>query len=1772
MPRASMQTVLRLASCLACLACLACRGAAVAQEIDPLELELLSAYETLTWWDNVEGEPSWAGPELRFSFRLGCHLARLGPGEAATVKLEPYAALRVHARDGRLRASDLEASISGGSGLFRHLPWREADGGKSLLLEPGLPAEAVARLVRPPRFSDPIEIAVYTSRSASPGPLLPYRRVLDVPRPRVSLRREEEATGRTYWSLDPGARVRLELRGARRLAIETFLRYPAGEERLTQRYMLLFEAGARQRALEFLTSAEMRRRLRADGRPELLGRPRRAHLELEPRSEAWISSSAPLYFRVMALEERPFLLPGFHSRALAGLLERQSTPVFLADREHCPALPWTAAAELESWARAVSGDNRLRDGSLAGGAELARLAASRPDLQLARRIADELRLAHSMYQDLLPAMLRPGARQIRACFLAEQMASEIPGELLVKEEQVSDLLRRLPQALFVPLGEGLGEANSYRLPETWRDSELRVAVVAAGSEADELFIETAGKLERFDLLPAAGAAGGLALGEAGLALLRWQYGEADAGTLGAPFAALRSPAPLFRAAVAELSIPAGAGEVRAWRRGRRQGEVLVALQLRVHKPYLLGETEYLGASSSVEAGGGLWRRFIDAVQAGSGAPRPERWDEAALWNHWLPLVRLIEQAEAELRERVAPCERRQPAVLSQDAAARLLEEARSLEGEGRWDAALEAWSELLRAGGKRRFTAAQLGRAEALSRLGEHVLAEHLLAAMLIHAPEREARQAALERLEARYRAEKETYKLVRLHAAAFRREPSHERCGTLAGVLLEEGERELALMAALAPPPERRPAAVLLRAASSLGWWRSFEAALALLERQEDMAFWMAQRSFAFGRRSEAARLLEIAGPRGRDQAESLRVALSIHAGLRDGDAAVRLDAIRAWEEWWSRQPGPFTWREEPSLIASHAGGELVYSSSRNRFLEYFAAAAGRPLRLELRGPAALRLEARAVIDIAEGASPEGWLELEVDGSIRRHPIARSPASPSLSLAGETGKALGRRVSVEMRLAPGRHTIKLSAGELRIAVRAFLGRPECSIRVLPEPSPQGVELALSGRLFAPRDPLYAPPAGDGVRLAIVPYVPGEHSPPPLRVTVPRALPAAAELPRSPAVLEEYRRPVPGGAPSASSRLDETIAELERLAWEAERDPEASFSLRLRGEALAETALEAPEIHFLRRRLARGLSWEPLGEIQGGAGVRTIDVAPPAPESPELRARCALMQPLEPGEHLIGGESRLVVALSGLFPRVVRVRFTLAEIEHLPPAPLAVLCRANDGPVERLELSAASPEASVRFALDPGDHALEVWIANPALQQYVRVKLLDSVFPDGEESGTSRESVIERRLRRLYHAATADRPLVLRVKGPERLRIDELRDGRTSSSYRLVGEGWERIELRPAQGRREALFRIFRRVPAPAGEAAEPRELDLSLAPLPPAETAGIVLPAGSEPAGNRFGPGGDEDATWSLSLGAERRRALDEDSRGRRAADEFLELRATRRSFEEALPAYLRADIFTRVRADGGPTAGASGRFTYLPPEWWQLALEAEGDLYLQWPLEATFSLGGTPDWSAALRGRISQPRRLSEKLYHVPALSVFGRLLSLDGDEARRRPGLDQDVFTRYKGDHQSGLVISEAVVFRPWLDGRALAAVSLTTNEDFNPFRPDNAGFRLGWTQRAGGLEAGLEYAARLFLADAHRRQSFVRHSLALRAAQDFWLRRRQRIEVGGELRYDLTNEDSSLRFFLAWHFSGGRAYRDFRPGELEFRDLRLQRLLQREEGAP
>jgi hypothetical protein len=642
---------------------------------------------------------------------------------------------------------------------------------------------------------------------------------------------------------------------------------------------------------------------------------------------------------------------------------------------------------------------------------------------------------------------------------------------------------------------------------------------------------------------------------------------------------------------------------------------------------------------------------------------------------------------------------------------------------------------------------------------------------------------------------------------------------------------------------------------------------------------------------------------------------------------------------------------------------------------------------------------------------------------------------------------------------------------------------------------------------------------------------------------------------------------------------EKVMKQMTLLLWIAEQSPELAQQVVIAGAVLIHKHPNMPKLRPLWAALKAHHHWQNVQTIESSAGLRFITIKGWQPESPSQRIRKTLLNSVSEHEQIITGHRQLGLSMFNLTETTLEVHLQMDDVAYFRPIPMEVAYWLDEQPHQQLRLTPTQPTQKVYLTVPEGDHIFYVAIKKPVANQFLRVQIkeiknsLPTFLDDKKEikkvgGSKSTATFLDKAMtnipliteyERTYHITTPEEPLVVNVQGPNWLRIDEWQqDGMIYSRFRKVGEGWHTLTLPPPKGQASALLRLHEMVPV-IEQQPEVQIRYFSVDPdfMPEPLVHIYKLPSLSRlDVKDTFTLGKPEKGTWSFTGLVQRRRNVEEDGS---EFQDFLELRATHRYFDEMKKRHYRTEWLARVfNEDSDITLGARKRVRSRLEEH-DITLQLAGSAYLQklW--------GNGIEWHGSLKGTALQRRTLGEKTFHVPSVSLFGRLLSRysepeDDYEAR----LDNDVFSEYKADHRFGITLADKITHRPWLDTLWTGRAALRSNENF--FDPDYVSLRGVWKQMLGEGQVDLGYRFVHYWADKDREESSNRHFLSLNLNWNIWRNNQTRWELGAKLQQDLDNQDLLGMLYITWHGSKGRAYRDFMPGEIDFLNLRKRRIPQ------
>jgi hypothetical protein len=1352
--------------------------------------------------------------------------------------------------------------------------------------------------------------------------------------------------------------------------------------------------------------------------------------------------------------------------------------------------PDRAVEQEEQSAIAAAESNQWRDVARQAGERLLAQARQRPGVRSVSTAADELLGQFTQFQDLVPAS--GSASRIQPFVLKQPQ----PPDRVARQQLVANVtdLRAdvLPAARWHPVG---AQALRFEAPPVPYPVRLRF-MVNANAGPTQLEIrhgDTALLLE----------AGGPRLSDeklqvnAPLESLLTAVRAAPGADQSLETRPLRAP---MEVTAVEWQLPPGTDSftLRAL-----DGEIEAAVQWAASTDYFLDDA-FLALQL------GSHSRATLAVSQRASALRPFK--------------RMLAAARAQYVANLAPAlpvpyapdeaaARRVAAALADE-----IEPARSVE---LWLHALRVSAPPARAGALRGLARAQLAGGDRFG--GERLLRSYWIGSDAVLA------RAAEEELRALYARENDAAMELLFASAVAAKDPcAYTR---LSALLAASGDDRLALLAGVASKKRDLPA--LLQSALRIGYWQTYDVLLAHLPESDERRWWQAHRAVWQGQFDQAAHLFETAAAP--DWADALRTGREL-AGVVQSANVDRSGAVAQWQQWQVEHPGPQGWQTDPHAVTQHGGGLRLRSVALNLRSQWWRADARQPLMARVVGPSRVRIEARP-LHSTPASVLDGWLQVRSQGQLWVVPFRANQISPGL--VAENGLAWpGATITREIDLPAGLHELRIDAGGVPLAARVLQRRALLQLPVLPaltpahfEPQAGVIARALPGSDCSGRSDCMLT-VNEGVLESLqwkleTARWPGLPAPP-------RAVDPVARL------LDA------GDVDGALAQVADPSERMRLLLWLAHTDPAARPRALALGAELANRHPEA-EIRSHWEQLSSSSGWVLSPLVDRSAGLRRIETAVGAPESPVGRMRAALLPTLRPGELRIGGDSRASFVSEQAQGYALRIEFALDELPGLPTLPLTLLLERNGKPWKTVELAQHARTATLNLKIPAGAQALSVLLQRPYANQSARVYFRGPVEP---ELTTSRD----------WHIATAAEPVRVTVAGPVSVRVDRLDADGVRSEERLVRDPIATLVLPPRAGAGESLYRVYRRVLQP-GTPPNPPTRPNAYVPVPLAEApdpwratlqpqARAVHFTDAQPLTAQA----DYTLTWRAGL--QRRR--DGDAAGGDTAarsDRYAETGFNWRRGNEEDTQWSSFDGLLRRPEQGSAVLGLG----------WAAERLVDWSAERPWPFSVQGSVEGflqsTPEgvgMSITARASASQTRALSATLSHTPSVGVLARWLSLNS--VRDAALVDTDVFTRHRADHRRALVFSETLSWRPRRDSHLAAQVNLTTNPDLHFFRPDQMNVDLSWRQLVGRTRVEAGVRATRYGADGDRAKSSASRQWRLGTGTDWWFADGSRLEMVTHLSRNTSQSSFFGGIEFRWHWSAARQLRDFAPSELDFRALR------------
>ncbi len=1785
------------------------------RQLGPIQAELL--------WENLQASHQYlCGVKPKRSVKYRKSVVTLAPDESIDFLVPAHELVRVLVCDQQTDGSDVEIWTSNGSGLYRKQLSAVSADNCSIIAAPDQSGISIAKVWRPDHAVGPVTIAIFTSRRNTPKLLDYYQcQILDCD-DQHEISDDRGGKIKKYSLLRASERKRLCVEGPNRLRFEARLKYGLDHQLRQTFWLRVYVDGVLDRVLSFDTLPQSRQRNFVDDCEQLIGRREFAYLDVDCGDQkVEIESSHPSYLRIDAVglnlcrpaRNRSFDLP-----------DAENTEKVLSEWDAPQFDPATAALSMSflrddvdsrpfvepAWdpylnqqtIRGLARNNLIPHGGLRAYMWMRALATRHyndgdyGDEITVPELAERIRGHYTFYRDLLPSELNSGQESRLVGFVDRKIRAphQKKTETVIGQQHVPDGLSWLSETHVHRLTADSNSKLVYQTPDSLGASLLRVIV-------DQTHLQQGSRLMvRFDDRPPIELVVHVEEGvssicqlpgraEAALASLSSIHSRYDSGIVGGPLAMHEDPTPIIRAATAEFIKPANVSRIEVWLPPGATQEAYVGLQYLDGRKTELSESSYrhLNADETVQPAGSIhadanWNRFVRQELQNDSANL-----ESLLKSHLQNFSSSIQESD----QIQPPTEVFDDVTISEKTA-----QLMALAEVQQWPAVIEILSELVNhtTGDIRRN--AILARANALQSAGEYFLADRERRGWFLYGIDPQLKRDMLEQLMVQAEDDESLKEMFAAVAAINNRELESEL--RLARQLMNNGHYRDALILMDSHEPSPQNTDILLRCAYQTRWWHLLDRTLKFVHSPEEKNLWKGLKEVYFGNYEKAHRLLQSAGPAGREWLQYWQQGDAIFKCLRSDIAGTRLNAISDWESWQLENPGLRRWREEPAAIKSCTGNATIYSQSRDLRSQFFRCDPTQPATIELHGPIRIKIEARPLHE-SDGETPiNDWLVIQNANQLERVPIINNHASQTLSIDNHPARP-GQLIAAELELPPGLNRIQLNPEHASLVFRVLSHQPEIRLPVLPPINDTTLAAVIKGQFGKPlTDGCNQNNCRDCIRLICLNR---ECCSVQLNFLAPPC--GCGELHSAISYFEKLSFGEAQGCEGLVVSQDNPFTlvgmdDLYRQAIELARsvEPEAYYfepNDRIRQaaalERLVKTAPDRAEIQNLAAQLNSGSSWTPFLQFDSRAGVFSKRIESWDPETPAIRIRKSLVSESLRSQNIVTGNSSLIFDVEDERPTHFVIDLQRPQVSFVPLSPTVAIYRSrNDS--QQITLANSDSAVSMRAELPRGPQQFEILHGSPLANHYIAAQVRE-VFEDEQEIPLFQQPVSPNAKTRTYQVATFDEPIRFTVASPKLIRIDKLEDGRTITELIPVLED-QTFELKPNVGE-EGMYRIFElefnSTPLPsyrpkialepkvddwAGEVVQAiyQQIDDSIM-SDPIDVIGLRAPDLAPvpiQLQDDLKPGLQEFGTLGLETGYVRRLAFEEFPAGR-TPEQFFDLRLARYHYDSWRDRYTHTEFLLRPRIDSGPSYGFIHRgSTSIPLAKCKPNAKADGwgDFDVAWSGSFYNQFAGTPmideanslPWSLGFNALISRRHQINQSLRHRPTLNLFGRALSETVNGFG--PGeLDQDIYTRYKADHPYGLRLSDRFIYQNCLDRRFWIRPQLITNAD--QLVPDNLGFYVGTDQLVGPLQLRAAYRFTNYFADNDRRAPATQNVFYLDCMLERWHSRDRRSELLFSLRNDLGDGSTSLGINLASFLNQARGYRDFQPATRPFLPIREER---------
>ncbi|MCD1631933.1 hypothetical protein [Marinobacter shengliensis] len=1022
---------------------------------------------------------------------------------------------------------------------------------------------------------------------------------------------------------------------------------------------------------------------------------------------------------------------------------------------------------------------------------------------------------------------------------------------------------------------------------------------------------------------------------------------------------------------------------------------------------------------------------------------------------------------------------------------------------------------------------------ESLSAAEDPALARRYAEGVFVYATDPDIRLEAYHLLKQMFASEGNDYGLQSLLATAFLHHGRLDVLPELAMILERNGYDETALKLAVVLLESGRLESsreglqeLVLRTSILADWPLTLQNQLQTLPDEEQQAWYELYLLEHFGAASEHS------------EGDTRHAITAFANGLPEPESVT----AEAWLSEFRRDyPGLWRWSEWSLGFEGEVERVNIHNPDLDRYYQRHRVAPEAPLGLEVTGPVRLRINA-ALVHEERTSRLNDQLAVSHNGEDYRFVILKSGVFNRHRIIGADNQFPGSIETIEVTLGPGSHELAIApvSGSALVQVEmntpAFLsglylsgqtrschGRPDPWAGFVGERD-EPTSLALATPEWAADTTADstlcrtfladASEAGEEKSTAEQSFMAGADV---------RFMPTPISMNSEPSELTPSR-------PQSRDKVSQFLSQVLITPGFANQP-----SLIARSNALAAAHPEASVVQDKLAAINEEQGWQQEDLVLESAGKQRFDSSQWSPSLPFLKNRQDLLgQAPASTEQLLFGMEPMVVSVANPSGQDYRLRLRLDKVGFQKVSPVAVDVRLNGDRLSRLELSEGSARRVVSLNLPASTSQLELQMLNPSSRHWVYFQLEQRSGSDGAWQAVAREQS------RTYHKVLPGQPLLMYVDQPAWLRMEVFDGQRHTQRYRYhpaAGELTIRANELPG-----SYVRVYSLRHQPGRLTAQPPSSTPILRSVPDGtlQQANASIPEAL--VSDRL-PMPDRDAgTHGAYADFVQRRNFDGASTN--LLERFVEFGWRYQQTPLFSRFYWQSDAFARRHTNEDISVlGTQQWLTWRPDNrYWRITMS--GGAFWQ-PEDSA----GSAHLGLSFDGYMP----LSNEWTLEHELAGFGRVLTEEAGEVDET-SFDDDVFTRYKSNHQYGVDFKESLSYRPWRDSRFWFDAHLRTNEDLSPERYALA---LRWDQFwMHNTRTYLGIQQRWLQKDDDRAESATQQILGVGAEWHAWHNQGRRWFVRLDAGLDLDESEPALKLSIGLDVPGTKRLEDFRQERFPF----------------